>query len=317
VIRRLSSTILIGICIACDGVGVPISDATQISGSAGSMNQPIPTVNEGSGGAPGGIGGQGGTGSGGHVPIWSEPKLLSVNDPEAGEQDPAMSFDGTELYFTSTRSGGAGRQDIWKATRASLMEEWGQPTLATALSTELHEFTPELSSDALHIWICRTQDGSISLFESSRPDRQTAWSVPSLVSGLGGNPIGLSPAVSSDGLTLLFSRSNSDLNFDILRATRASLGENFGEPAPVAEINTIEDDWDPSLSSDGTIYYSRSGDIFSRPRNLDGTYGQETPVWDVNTPEFEFDPWISADGKILLFASRRSGNEEIYEVHRD
>ena len=47
---------------------------------------------------------------------WSEPKLLSVNDPEAWDSSPAFSPDGKTLYFSSDRKGGLGGNDIYKAT---------------------------------------------------------------------------------------------------------------------------------------------------------------------------------------------------------
>jgi len=37
-----------------------------------------------------------------------------------------------------------------------------------------------------------------------------------------------------------------------------------------------------------------------------------TPVPDVNTSANEEAPWVSADGSLLLFASDRSGDYEIY-----
>ncbi|MBF9253165.1 OmpA family protein [Pontibacter sp. 172403-2] len=47
---------------------------------------------------------------------WSEPKLLNINDPEAWDSSPAFSPNGKTLYFSSSRKGGLGGNDIYKST---------------------------------------------------------------------------------------------------------------------------------------------------------------------------------------------------------
>jgi WD40-like Beta Propeller Repeat len=52
---------------------------------------------------------------------WSSPQSLGspVNSP-AVDQRPALSWDGTELYFGSTRPGGLGSQDLYVSTRSKI-----------------------------------------------------------------------------------------------------------------------------------------------------------------------------------------------------
>ncbi|MBB6609504.1 OmpA family protein [Pontibacter sp. Tf4] len=45
---------------------------------------------------------------------WTEPKLLTINDPRAWDSSPAFSPDGKTLYFSSDRKGGLGGNDIYK-----------------------------------------------------------------------------------------------------------------------------------------------------------------------------------------------------------
>jgi len=47
---------------------------------------------------------------------WSEPKLLNINDPNAWDSSPAFSPDSKTLYFSSSRKGGLGGNDIYKST---------------------------------------------------------------------------------------------------------------------------------------------------------------------------------------------------------
>jgi hypothetical protein len=51
---------------------------------------------------------------------WLPPVHLEVVNSAATENRPALSFNGTELYFTSTRRGGPDPQDLYVATRTKL-----------------------------------------------------------------------------------------------------------------------------------------------------------------------------------------------------
>lgn len=46
---------------------------------------------------------------------WSEPRPISLNDPNAWDSTPSLSPDGEKLYFSSTREGGYGGADIYSA----------------------------------------------------------------------------------------------------------------------------------------------------------------------------------------------------------
>ena len=48
--------------------------------------------------------------------VWSEPVLANINDRSADDFSPAFAPDGTTLYFASSRRGGQGGNDLYKAT---------------------------------------------------------------------------------------------------------------------------------------------------------------------------------------------------------
>ncbi|HSI90535.1 MAG TPA: OmpA family protein [Adhaeribacter sp.] len=48
--------------------------------------------------------------------VWSEPKMISVNDRRAWDSSPVFAPDGKTLYFSSNRKGGQGGNDIYKTT---------------------------------------------------------------------------------------------------------------------------------------------------------------------------------------------------------
>lgn len=51
---------------------------------------------------------------------WSDPVNLQVVNSAVLDARPALSFDGTALYFNSTRPGGAGAFDLWVSTRSKV-----------------------------------------------------------------------------------------------------------------------------------------------------------------------------------------------------
>jgi hypothetical protein len=103
-------------------------------------------------------------------------------------------------------------------------------------------------------------------------------------------------------------------------------GETFGEAVHVdAPVNTPGDDYYPSLTRDGTLYYStwdskrRTGDIF-RARLVDGAYRVEPVGAPVNTESVEYDPFVAPDESYLIFTSSRPGGRgdgDLYVSFRD
>ena len=62
---------------------------------------------------------------------WSEPVLANINDRTADDFSPAFAPDGTTLYFASSRKGGSGGNDLYKASlgptgRFALAENMGE-----------------------------------------------------------------------------------------------------------------------------------------------------------------------------------------------
>lgn len=72
--------------------------------------------------------------------------IAELNDAGANDIQPNVRKDGREIVFSSNRAGGAGGQDIWSATRASVEDAWSAPVnLGTNVNTSLGESRPSLS----------------------------------------------------------------------------------------------------------------------------------------------------------------------------
>ena len=96
-------------------------------------------------------------------------------------------------------------------------------------------------------------------------------------------------------------------------------GSGWGPPRHVAELSSPGDEWFPTMTDDGTLFFGSErpggkgkcdlwqarwqGDRFGPPENL----GEP-----INTPDQEIEPWISPDGRTLIFSGkgRRDGSGE-------
>ncbi|MEO8841142.1 MAG: hypothetical protein ABI591_17675 [Kofleriaceae bacterium] len=107
-----------------------------------------------------------------------------------------------------------------------------------------------------------------------------AFGAPKELAALNGPTEDLGGRLSSDELTILFSRTNADHTWDIWTASRATADGDFGAPEVVGSINTIYSELWPTASSDGKALY------FMSDRVTPGTYG----IF-VSTRASTGDPW--------------------------
>jgi hypothetical protein len=139
---------------------------------------------------------------------WGTPTNLgTVNDPTTLDDDPELSLDGLELYFTSTRSGSLGAADMWRARRASVSDPWGPVEHVDELSTTQNENTPALSSDALTMLFVSGRAGTMGgedIWETTRPDRDSPWSAPRDVTELNSPGLERAPTLYLDELAIMF-----------------------------------------------------------------------------------------------------------------
>lgn len=143
----------------------------------------------------------------------------------------------------------------------------------------------------------------------------------------------MEPFLSPDQLRLYFvsDRAVSDTgkkNFDIWYMTRSNLDSEWNKPVnPGWPINTDGDEFYPSLTSSGNMYFTseRPGgpgkdDIyFSRLQN--GKYSVPTALdSNINTAGMEFNAFITKDEKYLIFTKYNSpegmGSGDLYIASR-
>lgn len=150
---------------------------------------------------------------------------------------------------------------------------------------------------------------------------------PALVAGLGTSGDIWGPALSADGLTLLFGAS---LPEDIFAATRAERTAPFSAAKALAGVNSAGNEGTPFLSADGLTLYLYSieeAEGGAAGRNLEratraqltGSFGAPVPLTSLNTVNDEQNPWVSTDELRIVFDSNRptgEGSQDLWLARR-
>jgi Tol biopolymer transport system component len=119
--------------------------------------------------------------------------------------------------------------------------------------------------------------------------------------------------LSPDGSKLFFaskrSASGTKADYDMWFVERR--GAEWGEPRPVAAINSELQELYPSVSDDGTLYFSRSGpagsDLWRSRWTEQGYASPEHLPSPINTDHREAGVFVSPDHSFIMFESNRPG----------
>lgn len=257
------------------------------------------------------------------------PSRITELESAAKTDNPSLTADLREIFFTSERTGGPA--EIWTAQRADASERFAAPVLVAALNSEGIETSPVISADGLTIWLGSDREGGLGdldVWTASRASRTAAWStlenVPSLNSSAKDIP---RPPGERGRIMPLGSDRKERGYYSIFFAPRDSESSPFEAPELVEElsersVSTV----DAFLTDDGLALLFVSGPAFgpadlyvSSRRTTKEKFEEPVPLEDLNTANDERDPWLSADGTQLYFSSDRSGHYEIYvaSVTRD
>jgi len=264
--------------------------------------------------------------------------LGPVVNSSANEAGITLSSDGLELYFGSQRSGGLGDYDIWYSSRRNVNEAWDPPVnLGPTVNSRYTELYPCLSSDGLTLYFSDYYSGSPrsggrgggDIWISTRISRDDPWTPPvNLGDPVNSANLDMSPTVSADGLTLVFTSRNRAGGFgswDVWMSTRAVVQDSWGPPVNLGQaVNSGNWEGESGLSADGRALVFGTG----RP----GIVGS-IDLW-MSTRKSLADPWdvavslgpevnssaddgtgrFSPDMRTLYFCSDRPGGLGGYDL---
>jgi Tol biopolymer transport system component len=204
--------------------------------------------------------------------------------------------------------------------RPNAWSAFGAPAALTAVNSAVGDYGPSVSFDGLTLYLSSARTGgagSLDLWVAARPNTASSFAAPVNLSGLNSASIEDDPSISSDGLSLYFSSDcPGTQGRDIFVATRPAISSPFGAPAPVAEINSSNDDYHPGISADSlTLFFAstRPGgkggvDIWMATRpSKSSAFGAPTNVSAVNSAANDYGPSPSADGLTLYFNADAPG----------
>jgi len=264
---------------------------------------------------------------------WSSPENVgaAVNSV-FNEQHPALSRDGSSLYFVSDRPGGLGGFDLYVSQRRDGESEWGTPVAVEALNSPASEFAPAFDPDGHMIFFgserpggCGGRDLWMSFRRNKRDD--FGWEPPVNLGCIVNSPgFDDGPTLFEDetsGLTTLYFISNRPGgrgDRDIWTTTRSSDG-SFSLPVNVTELNSAASDSRPAIARNGLeIFFTsqRTGSVplngvastdlwSSFRRSAMDPWSTPVNVAALNSNATDAAPALSRDRATLFFNSDRPG----------
>ena len=252
------------------------------------------------------------------------PRLLAELDTTYANQNPTLTADLLELFFTSGRADNSA--DVWTARRASPQDPFDAPAIVAEVSTSSFETSPAVTLDGLTLYYGSDRSGGlgeVDIWQVTRPDRTTPWSDLQNVAALNSTAKDIPRPLGQHELVMpLGSQRASSVGYQTFLAARPAITQPFGALNLVSGLATDQDAVaDGFLTGDGlTLFYSvtppdQSPDLFMATRpSTAAPFSQPAPLGDLNTPSDERDPWLSPDGGTFFFSSNRGGNLQIYEA---
>lgn len=101
--------------------------------------------------------------------LWTAPVPIdSLNQPATADHLSGFFVSDLELWFSSTRPGGAGQHDIYRAVRPSVDEPFATPTPVMGVNTQSRDDDPWLSPDGRTLYLTSTATGNQEIYVAER-----------------------------------------------------------------------------------------------------------------------------------------------------
>jgi Tol biopolymer transport system component len=150
-----------------------------------------------------------------------------------------------------------------------------------------------------------------------------SFGIPMPLGALNSTSVDSAPFLTADELTIYFHSLRSGPTRDIWTATRMSLADSFPSPLQASELNSTDEDQEPSVTADGLIVLLSSDrpgstgahDLWIAQRGA-RTEPFATPVRvaELSSPSDDIHPSLSSDGLSVVFSSNRPGGSGSYDL---
>lgn len=233
---------------------------------------------------------------------FAPPAMLAVQTPN-DDWMATPTRGGLELFWYMCDTSGC---HLMHASRASLADPFGAPAQLTELAVGSNQVAPSLTADGLMIVFASDRTGSYHLMWSTRPTPADLFGAPMDLAGTSGGTgvIDRDPALSPDGLRLMFMSMRNSGQGHLFETTRAAITDPFATPVEVTSIEAATQEAGPTLTADGLELFFTSPrgavgafDIYHATRaSLAQPFGNVQLVPELSSPMDDQVSAISGDG---------------------
>ncbi len=166
--------------------------------------------------------------------------------------------DDLEAFIASSRAGGQGLNDIWYFSRATPTAPWSTG-VSLSINSASSEDDPTVTADGLELyWVAPDSASAGAIYWATRPSKgSTSWTVQGALPAAISTNIDHSPAISPDGLALIWSsdRPGGLGSSDMWMITRESRTAAWSAPVNLQELNTTGWEQNGQWGPDGFAFY--------------------------------------------------------------
>jgi Tol biopolymer transport system component len=212
---------------------------------------------------------------------------------------------------------------------AACLAKWrAGPTLSTpvmvgGVNTTGDEGDPFLTADEKTIYFVRSAD----IYKGTRTSLSNGFSNVAKASDLSSGANDTKVSLTADGLTAFLNsaRTGTGGATDIFHAQRGSATATFTtiDQAYLGNVNTNVDQWDPHISANGLrLYYAPSASpaqhiVFASRATTSDEFGALQVLDTLDSGEVDNDPTLTADERLIVWASNRNGDRNLWYAWRD
>jgi hypothetical protein len=215
------------------------------------------------------------------------------------------------------------------SARVAAQSAWSTPFLESTLNSTATDTGPSLSFDGLTLHFSSFRSGNYEIYVSTRAFPGAPWSAPAVVTELADPAVDDQPFLAVGDLEIFFSSSRPGTagGSDVMRATRTAVGQPWGTPTFVTELNGAGAEAAFSMTADGleAFFLSTSWGGSTSNNNVIVTasrtstalpFGTPTVVAELATGNTHRDCEISADGLRLTWTEFVSPRLKVMHAER-
>jgi hypothetical protein len=250
------------------------------------------------------------------------PILENINSDQ-NDWKPYLPQDGLTIWFVSSRQGGVGLNDFYRATRSSTLEAFADVQNLSSINTESNEFKLVFDSAGTTAFISTNRSGGLGGSDLWMASLESAYNIDTAVftpmANVNSDQDEWDVFLTADDLQLFFNRENQ-----IYFAMRADTQSLFQTPQPLGDEINLGSAGSPSLTADGLVLVfssSREGSIggsdiwYATRSDTSQSFSSPQLVPGVNTADIEVDPFVTPDGCTLYFARGPQNLYDLYVTH--